>query len=165
MWKGPKKDAQFSLYTAILHFVCIGPCCPFSTQFYHLKKQKLISQNMQLCSLATLPIWCMFYIYCCCCCLVVKSCSTLRDPTWTRARQALLSSTASRSWVKFMLVASMTLSNHLILCCPLLLLPSLFPNIRVFSRESSHEMAKVLEPHLQDLSFQWTLRVDFLQNG
>ena len=56
---------------------------------------------------------------------------------WTRARQALLSSTASRSCVKFMLVASMTLSNHLILCHPLLLLPLHFPNIRVFSRESS----------------------------
>ena len=56
---------------------------------------------------------------------------------WTRACQALLSSTASRSWVKFMLVALMTLSNHLVLCRPLLLLPSHFPNIRVFSRESS----------------------------
>ena len=56
---------------------------------------------------------------------------------WTRACQALLSSTASRSWVKFTLVASMTLSNHLVICRPLLLLPSHFPNIRVFSRESS----------------------------
>ena len=55
----------------------------------------------------------------------------------TRARQALLSSTASRSWVRFMLVASMTLSSHLVFCRPLLLLPSLFPNMRVFSRESS----------------------------
>ena len=41
---------------------------------------------------------------------------------WTRARQALLSSTASQSWVKFMLVASMTLSIHLILCRLLLYL-------------------------------------------
>ena len=56
---------------------------------------------------------------------------------WTRARQALLSSTASRSWVKFMLVPSMTLSNHLLHCHPLLLLPSLFPNISVFSKEPS----------------------------
>ena len=37
----------------------------------------------------------------------------------------------------FMLVASMTLSDHVVLCCPLLLLPSHFPNIRVFSKESS----------------------------
>uniref|UniRef100_A0ABM5GHK3 Cell growth-regulating nucleolar protein isoform X4 n=1 Tax=Pogona vitticeps TaxID=103695 RepID=A0ABM5GHK3_9SAUR len=56
---------------------------------------------------------------------------------WTRACQALLSSTASWSWVKFMLVASMTLSNHLILCRPLLLLPSHFPDIKIFSKESS----------------------------
>ena len=58
------------------------------------------------------------------------------------------------SWVKFILVASMTLSNHLFLCHALLLLPSHFPNIRGFSRESSYEMAKVLEPQIQDLSFQ-----------
>ena len=56
---------------------------------------------------------------------------------WTTACQALLSSTASQSCVKFMLVASMTLSNHLILCRPLLLLPSHFPNIKVFSKDSS----------------------------
>ena len=56
---------------------------------------------------------------------------------WTRACQALLSSTASQSWVRFMLVALMTLSNHLVLCRPLLLLPSHFPNFRVFFRESS----------------------------
>ena len=56
---------------------------------------------------------------------------------WTRAHQALLSSTASWTLVKFMLVASLTLSNHLVLCRPLLLLPLHFPNIRVFSRESS----------------------------
>ena len=86
------------------------------------------------------------------CCLVVKLWSRLFVTPWTRARQALLSSTASRNWVKFMLVASMTLSSHLI-CCPLLL-PSHFPNIKVFSKESSHEMVKVLEPQLQVLSFQ-----------
>ena len=56
---------------------------------------------------------------------------------WTRARQALLSSTASHSCVNFMLVASQTLSSHLILCRPLLLLPSHFPSIKVFSKESS----------------------------
>uniref|UniRef100_A0A670IPF5 Uncharacterized protein n=1 Tax=Podarcis muralis TaxID=64176 RepID=A0A670IPF5_PODMU len=59
---------------------------------------------------------------------------------WTRAGQALLSSTASRSLVKLMLVASRTLSNHLVLCRPLLLVPSIFPNIRGFSRESSFLM-------------------------
>ena len=66
---------------------------------------------------------------------ILLFCSLFVTP-WTRARQALLSSTASQSWVKLMLVALMTLSNHLVLCHPLLLLPSHFPNIRVFSRES-----------------------------
>ena len=48
-------------------------------------------------------------------------------------------------------------SNHLILCCPLLPLPSTFPRIRVFSNESvsySHQVAKVLELQLQHQSFQ-----------
>ena len=54
-------------------------------------------------------------------------------------------------------------SNHLILCCPLLLLPSVFPNITVFSNEcSSHQVAKILEFQLQHKSFQWTLRTDLL---
>ena len=55
---------------------------------------------------------------------------------WTAAGQAPLSSTISWSWLKFMSTEQMMLSNHLILCCPLLLLPSVFPSIRVFSSES-----------------------------
>ena len=46
---------------------------------------------------------------------------------WTAARQAPLSSTISWSLLKLMSIESMWLSNHLILCCPLLLLPSIFP--------------------------------------
>ena len=47
-------------------------------------------------------------------------------------------------------------SNHLILCCPLLLRPSIFPSIRVFSNESilHHQVVKVLKFHLQHQSFQ-----------
>ena len=56
---------------------------------------------------------------------------------WTAARQPLLSSTISWSLLKFMSTESMVLSNHLVLCCPLLLLPSIFPSIRVFSKESA----------------------------
>ena len=55
----------------------------------------------------------------------------------TAARQASLSITNSRSLLKFMCVESEMLSNHLILCRPLLLLPSIFPSIRVFSNESA----------------------------
>ena len=49
--------------------------------------------------------------------------------------QASLSSTISQSLLKFMSIESVRLSNHLILCCPLLLLPSIFPSIRVFYNE------------------------------
>ena len=55
---------------------------------------------------------------------------------WTTARQASLSITNSRSLPKPMSFESVMPSNRLILCCPLLLLPSIFPSIRVFSNES-----------------------------
>ena len=55
---------------------------------------------------------------------------------WTAARQASLSITNSQSLLKLMSFASGMPSNHLMLCHPLLLLPSIIPNIRVFSNES-----------------------------
>ena len=55
---------------------------------------------------------------------------------WTAARQASLSITNSQSSLKLMSIESVMPSNHLILCHPLLLLPSNFPSIRVFSNES-----------------------------
>ena len=55
---------------------------------------------------------------------------------WITAHQASLSITNSRSLLKLMSIESMITSNHLILSCPLLLLPSIFPGIRVFSNES-----------------------------
>ena len=56
---------------------------------------------------------------------------------WTAARQASLSITNSQSLPKLMSTESVMPSNHLILCCPLLLLPSIFPSIGVFSNESA----------------------------
>ena len=56
---------------------------------------------------------------------------------WTVARQASLSITNSRSLLKLMSIEVAMPSNHLILCCPLLILPSIFPSIRVFSKESA----------------------------
>ena len=60
-------------------------------------------------------------------------------------------------------IESVMPSNRLILCQPLLLLPSIFPSIRDFFQwvGSSHQVAKVLE--LQPQSFQWIFRTDFLQ--
>ena len=55
---------------------------------------------------------------------------------WTAACQASLSITNSRSSPKLMSFESVVPFNHLILCCPLLLLPSIFPSIRVFCKES-----------------------------
>ena len=66
---------------------------------------------------------------------------------WTAAHQASLSITNSWNLLKLISTESVMPSNHLILCCPLLLLPSVFLGIRVFSNESalSHQVAKVLE--------------------
>ena len=55
---------------------------------------------------------------------------------WTAACQASLSVTNSWSLLKLISIESVMPSNHLILCCPLLLLPSIFPSIEVFSSES-----------------------------
>ena len=59
---------------------------------------------------------------------------------WTAARQASLSITNSRSPLKPIFIESVTTSNHLILCCPLLFLPSIFPSIRVLSNGSAVRM-------------------------
>ena len=55
---------------------------------------------------------------------------------WSAERQASLSITNSSGLLKLMSIESVMPSNHLILCWPLLLLPSLFPSIRIFSNES-----------------------------
>ena len=64
------------------------------------------------------------------------SCVRLFANSWTAARQASLSITNSRSLLKLMSIELVMPSNHIILCHPLLFLPSIFPNIRVFSNES-----------------------------
>ena len=71
--------------------------------------------------------------------IIVQSLSYVRlfVTPWTAARQASLSITSSRSLLKFMSIKLVTPSNHLILRRPLLLLPSIFPSIRVFPSESA----------------------------
>ena len=70
------------------------------------------------------------------CCSVAQSCLTLANP-WTAACQASLSMTNSRSLLKLTSIESVMPSNHLILCRPLFLPPSIFPSIRVFSNASA----------------------------
>ena len=65
------------------------------------------------------------------------SCVRLFETPWTAAHQASLSFTVSQSLLKLMSIELMMPSNHLILCHPLLLLPSIFPSIRVFFSESA----------------------------
>ena len=65
------------------------------------------------------------------------SCVRFFATPWTAARQASLSITNSQSLLRFMSIESVMPSNHLILCRPLLLPPSVFPSIRIFSNESA----------------------------
>ena len=78
---------------------------------------------------------CLYKNINCCCCSVAQLC--LFATPWTTVCQASLSFTISQSLLKLMSIELMMSSNHLILCHPLLLLPSIFPSIRVFSNESA----------------------------
>ena len=69
---------------------------------------------------------------------------------WTAACQASLSITNSQSLLKLMSIESVMPSSHLILCHPLLLLPSIFPSIRVFSKES---VLRIRWPNYWSFSF------------
>ena len=93
------------------------------------------------------------------CCLLLSHVQLFATP-WTAARQASLSFRISQNLLKLMFIESAMLSNHLFLCHPLLLLPSIFPSMKIFSKE----LAKVLELQLQHQSFQWIFRVDFLED-
>ena len=78
---------------------------------------------------------CVNYIYI----VVIQSLSHVQhfETPWTGARQTSLFFTISQSLLKLTSNVSVMPSNHLILCCPFLLLPLIFPSIRVFSNESA----------------------------
>ena len=95
---------------------------------------------------------------------------------WTAACQASLSIINSQSLLKLMFIESVRPSNHLTLCCPLLLLPSIFPSIRVFSNESAllsggqsigvSTSASVLPMNIQDwCSLGWTGWISLQSKG
>ena len=83
-------------------------------------------------SFSLLPNFCNFLV------VVVQSLSRVRplETPWTAAHQASLSFTISQSLLKLMSIELVMPFNHLIICCLLLLLPSIFPSIRVLSNES-----------------------------
>ena len=87
-------------------------------------------------NLCPLHPYSVFLILCSCLRAYAQAVWLFATP-WTVARQASLSITNSQSLLKLMSIESVMPSNHLILCCPLLLLPSIFTSIRVFSNESS----------------------------
>ena len=76
------------------------------------------------------------------------------ETSWIPARQAPLSSAISRSLSKFMPIESVLPSNHFVLCRPLLLLPSIFPSIRVFSSELA---LHIRWPKYWSLSFSFSI--------
>ena len=71
---------------------------------------------------------------------------------WTAGRQASLPFTISQSLLNLMSIESVNASNHLILCRPFLLLPSIFPSIRVFSNESILSIRYLKFSSVQSLS-------------
>ena len=83
--------------------------------------------HSSICLLGIFPIYSL-------CCSVTKLCPTANP--WPAAGQASLSFTISQSLLKFLPTELVMPSKHLILCHPLLLLPSIFPSIKVFSNES-----------------------------
>ena len=90
------------------------------------------------------------------------SCIQLFAISWTAAHQASLSFAISWSLLQLVSIESVMPSNHLILCCPLLLLPSIFPSVRVVSNESEMtHVTKVWELPLQHQFFQWIF--DYLE--
>ena len=101
----------------------------------------------------------------------------LFETPWTAACQASLSITISQSLLRLTSIESMMPSNHLVLCCPLLLLPSIFPSIRVFSNESTLHIrcgqrigalasASVLPMNIQDwFPLGWTGLLSFQSKG
>ena len=83
----------------------------------------------------------------------------LFETLWTAAYQASLSNTNSWNFLKLMSIESVMSSNHLIFCWPLLLLPSIFPSIRVFSNESA---LHIRWPKYWSFSFSISLSNEYL---
>ena len=119
LWKPP----TCSLYL----WICFYFVCSFVFQIPHINAVILDLSLSDFISLSIIPS--QFSS------VQLLSCVRLLETPWTGAHQASLSITNSWSLLKLMSIESVMPSNHLIFCHPLLLLPSIFPSIRVFSNE------------------------------
>ena len=155
-WIYTMKEEHFATYfteatTRMLGVIlCVNSwiskhCIQYRSDFQHQGSFSVLEQCLFFCSVQFSS--------------VVRSCPTFYDPHGTTAYQASLSITNSQSLSKLVSIESLMPSNHLIRCHPLLLLSSVFPNIRVFSNESALQK---LEFQRQHQSFPWTPRTDFL---
>ena len=140
------------------------------TEIPHAGVAKLKNKNteMESCSCLLLAVWTGKFQWLHLCFFVVAQLLShvrLFPIPWTAAYQAFLSLTISQSLPKLMSIELVMLSNHLILCHPFLLLPSIFPSLGVLfpmSQLFASGGLQVLELRLQHRSFQWIFRVDFL---
>ena len=131
---------------------------------------------MYVCVCVHIYIYIYIYIYICCCVVQLLRRVWLFATPWTAARQASLSITNSQSLLRLMSIMSLMPSNHLILCCPPLLLPSIFPNIRIFSNRldlpirgpsiGASASASVLPVNIQGwFPLGWTGWISLLSKG
>ena len=104
-------------------YLTLGPKVQFCTRSQRCRQTSVLKRRTRVCVLVPQLS------------SVTQLCLTLPTP-WTAACQASLSITSSQSLLKLISIELVMPSNHLILCCPLLLPPSIFPSIRVFSNES-----------------------------
>ena len=142
---------------------CIPSLIPMILQLFHflLPVSPLVSNRS--CQLVNVSCCTVLLYFSKSCFVQLLSHVQLLVTPWIEVCQAPLSSTVSWSLFKFMSIESLMPCNHLIVCHSLLLLPSVFPSIKVFYNEvsSSHKGAKVLE--LNQQSIQWIFRGDFLK--
>ena len=145
--------------------MCIYPLPPDSPSHLPIPPSRS-SQNTELSSLfytaASNQLSILHMVMYVCFCSVALPCPTLCNP-WTAAHQVSLCFTFSQNLLKLMPIKSVMPFNHLSHWRPLLLLPLIFPSIRVFSNESVLRIRwpKYWEFLLQHQSFQWKFRTDF----
>ena len=134
MWNLPGPGIKLVSPTLASGFFTTGPPGkPYTVIFQCIAL--LLTLNTISVGIVSVSIFCLHLIQRHSVSSVTQSCLNLCDP-WTAALQASLSITNSWSFLKFTSIMSVMPSNHLILCRPLLLQPSIFPSIRIFSNES-----------------------------